>query len=136
MQFCDRMIVGDTMTKQKIKSIKLKEPYLGIAKIVGAILCFLLVVLIFYLKQINDLTKIGYSREASRNILFTFHKDDVLKIGKNKTVNAAFESKSFKEKNLDNYSKIDYVKQKHLIQNINKFIKLGYSNNEINIMKF
>ena len=134
MQFCDKMIVGDTMTKQKIKSIKLKEPYLGIAKIVGAILCFLLVVLIFYLKQINDLTKIGYSREASRNILFTFHKDDVLKIGENKTVNAAFESKSFKEKNLDNYSKIDYVKQKHLIQNINKFIKLGYSNNEINII--
>lgn len=85
------------MSQQRIKSIKLKEPYLGIAKVIGAILCVFLVLLIFYSKQISDLTKMGYSKEASRNILFTFHKDDVLKIGENKTLNAAFESAYFKK---------------------------------------
>lgn len=134
MQFYDKMIIGDTVKKQKVKSIKLKEPYLGIAKIIGAILCLLLGLLIFYLKQVSDLTKIGYSREASRNILFTFHKDDVLKVGENKTLNAAFESASFNEKYLDNYSKIKYVNQKHLIKNINKLLKKGYSNNDISII--
>lgn len=119
---------------QKIKSIKLKEPYLSIAKVVGVILCLLLGLLIFYLKQVNDLTRLGYSREASRKILFTFHKDDVLKIGENKTVNAAFESNSFKDKYLNNYSKIKYVKQKHLIKNINTLIKKGYTDNDISII--
>lgn len=122
------------MSNQKIKSIKLKEPYLGIAKVIGAILCIFLVLFIFYSKQVSDLTKIGYSKEASRNILFTFHKDDVLKIGENKTLNAAFESTYFKEKNLNNYSKIKYVNQKHLIKNINSLIKKGYSNNDISII--
>lgn len=134
MQFCDKMIIGDTMKKQKVKSIKLKEPYLSIAKIIGAILCLLLGLLIFYLKQVSDLTKLGYSREASRNILFTFHKDDILKIGENKTLNAAFESSYFNEKYLDNYSKIKYVNQKNLIKNINKLLKKGYSNNDISII--
>ena len=120
------------MKKQKIKSIKLKEPYLSIMKVIGVILCLLLGLLIFYLKQVNDLTKLGYSREASRNILFSWHKDDVLKVGENKTLNAAFESSSFKEENLDEYSKIDYVNQEHLIKNINKLLKLGYSTNDIN----
>lgn len=122
------------MKKQKIKSIKLKDPYLVIAKVIGGILCILLGLLIFYLKQVSDLTKLDYSREASKNILFTFHKDDVLKIGKSKTLNAAFESVYFKEKYLTNYSKIDYVNHKNLIKNINKLLKIGYSNNEINII--
>ena len=122
------------MKKQKIKSIKLKDPYFGIAKVIGGILCILLGLLIFYLKQVSDLTKLDYSREASKNILFTFHKDDVLKIGKSKTLNAAFESVYFKEKYLTNYSKIDYVNHKNLIKNINKLLKIGYSNNEINII--
>ncbi|MBR2678872.1 MAG: M15 family metallopeptidase [Bacilli bacterium] len=122
------------MTKQKIKSIKIKEPYLSIIKVIGVILCILLGLLIFYLKQINDLTKIGYSKEASKNILFSFHKDDVLQIGENKTLNAAFESTDFKEKYMDNYTKINYVNHEHLIKNINKLIKIGYSNNEINII--
>lgn len=122
------------MTKQKIKSVKLREPYLTLAKILGVIVCILLGLLFFYLKQINDLTKLGYSKEASKNILFSFHKDDVIKIGENKTLNAAFESTYFNEKYMDNYIKIKYVNQKHLIQNINKFIKLGYTDNDINII--
>ena len=122
------------MTKKKIKSIKIKEPYLGIFKVIGLILCIVLILLIFYLKQISDLTKLGYSREASKNILFSWHKEDVLKIGENKTLNAAFESPYFKEKYIKEYSLIDYVNHKNLIKNINKLLKIGYSTNEINII--
>lgn len=119
---------------RKIKSIKLKEPYQLPVKIIGSILCILIGLLIFYNVQINSLTKYGYSRKASHNILFTWHKEDVLKKGKNKTLNAAFESIHYNDKNFDNYSKIDYVKQKHLIENINKLLKKGYSNTDINMI--
>ena len=127
--------IGDTMTKKKVKSVKIKEPYLRILKILGVILCILLGVFIFYLKQINDLTKLGYSREASNNILFSFKKDYVLSIGENKTLNRAFESKEdMKEEYLDTYTKIDFVDHKHLIENINSLIEKKYSNNDINII--
>ena len=119
---------------RKIKSIKLKEPYQLPVKIIGSILCILIGLLIFYNVQINSLTKYGYSRKASHNILFTWHKDDVLKKGENKTLNAAFESIHYNDKNFDNYSKIEYVKQKHLIENINKLLKKGYSNTDINMI--
>ena len=119
---------------RKIKSIKLKEPYQLPVKIIGSILCILIGLLIFYNVQINSLTKYGYSRKASHNILFTWHKEDVLKKGENKTLNAAFESIHYNDKNFDNYSKIEYVKQKHLIKNINKLLKKGYSNTDINMI--
>ena len=119
---------------RKIKSIKLKEPYQLPVKIIGSILCILIGLLIFYNVQINSLTKYGYSRKASHNILFTWHKEDVLKKGENKTLNAAFESIHYNDKNFDNYSKIEYVKQKHLIENINKLLKKGYSNTDINMI--
>lgn len=119
---------------KKIKSIKIKPGFSRILKICGIVFCILIGIFIFYCKQIHDLTSIGYSKKASRNILFSFHKDYVLSIGENKTLNAAFESKYFKEKNMDNYVKIDYVGQKHFIQNINKLIKKEYSNSDINII--
>ena len=124
--------IGEYM--RKIKSIKLKEPYQLPVKIIGSILCILIGLLIFYNVQINSLTKYGYSRKASHNILFTWHKEDVLKKGENKTLNAAFESIHYNDKNFDNYSKIEYVKQKHLIENINKLLKKGYSNTDINMI--
>ena len=86
------------------------------------------------MKQISDLTKIGYSKESSKKILFSMKKDYVMSIGENKTLDVAFVSDSYVEKYLDNYSKIKYVNQKHFISNINKLIKKGYSNNEINII--
>lgn len=122
------------MSKRRVKSIKMKEPYFTIIKIIGIILCILLGIYLFYLKEISDLTKIGYSREASNNILFSFHKDYVLSIGENKTLNKAFESEDFNEKYMDNYSKIDYVNHEHLIKNINNLIEKKYSNNDINII--
>ena len=119
---------------KKIKSIKLKPKFQGVLKIIGVILCIIFAIFIFYRKQINDLKKIGYSEKSSNNILFSFKKDEVLSYGENKTLNAAFESEYFNEKYIKTYVKIDYVDQKHIIRNINKLIKKGYSNSDINII--
>lgn len=116
------------------KKIKVKPKALKVFKVLGVILCLLLGVFLFYLKQINDLTKLGYSRDASNKILFSYKKDYVMSIGKNKTLNEAFESKDYKEENLDVYRRIKYVKHKDLIKNINKAIKVGYKYNDINII--
>ena len=119
---------------KKVKSIKIKPRFSMFLKVFGIIFCILLGIFIFYYKEVHDLAVIGYSKKASRNILFSFHKDYVLSVGKNKTLNAAFESESFNEENIDHYVKINYVKQEHFVQNINKLIKKGYSNNDINII--
>jgi len=119
---------------KKIKSIKLKDKYVNILKITGVILCIFLGIFIFFRKQINDLKKYGYSEKASYNILFSFKKDYILSKGENKTLNAAFESKDYNENNLDRYAKINYVKQDNLIKNINKLIKIGYSNDDIDLI--
>lgn len=119
---------------RKVKKLKLKKPFIILIKIIGFLLCFLLVLFIIYRNQINDLTKLGYSEEASNNILFSMHKDYVLSVGENKTLNAAFESDKIIEEYLDNYVKISYVDHKDLIDNINNLIKLGYSNSNINII--
>ncbi len=119
---------------KKVKKIKLKSKYYGICKFLGIVLCICLGIFLFYNKQIHDLNKIGYSREASKKILFSFKKDYVLTVGENKTLNKAFESPYYKEEYLDNYTKITYVNHENLIDNINKLIKKGYSNNDINII--
>ena len=119
---------------KKVKRIKMKSGFLTFLKVVGILLCILLGLFLFYLKQIHDLTEIGYSKKASQNILFSLKKDYVLSVGENKTLNAAFESNYYLEDNLDYYAKIQYVKQKHFIQNINKLIKIGYSNSDINMI--
>ena len=116
------------------KKIKVKSNILKVLKIIGVILCILLGIFLFYLKEIHDLTKLGYSREASNKILFSFKKDYVMKIGSNKTINRAFESKAYNEDNLDIYRKIKYADHKDLISNINKAIKKGYSYTDINII--
>ena len=121
------------MTKTKAR-FKIKPNVMKILKVVGIILCLLLGVFLFYLKQINDLKKLDYSDKASNNILFSFKKDYIMSIGKNKTLNKAFESDDYIEDNLDNYRRIKYVDHKDLIKNINKALKVGYKYNEINII--
>ena len=118
----------------KKKRIKVKPKAISILKIVGVILCIFLGLFLFYCKEIHDLTKLDYSKKASRNILFSFKKDYVTKIGPNKTINKAFESKDYIEDNLDNYRKVKYVNHKDLIKNINKALKKGYKPNDINII--
>ena len=119
---------------KKIKKIKVKPKFGLFLKIVGVIGCILLGIYLFYSKQINDLEKLGYSKEASNEILFSFKKDYVMSVGKNASLNAAFESDDYIEKNLDIYKKVDYVPQKHFIKNINKLIKAGYNPSDMNII--
>ena len=119
---------------KKVKKIKVKPKFGLFLKIVGVIGCILLGIYLFYSKQINDLEKLGYSKEASNEILFSFKKDYVMSVGKNASLNAAFESDDYIEKNLDIYKKVDYVPQKHFIKNINKLIKAGYNPSDMNII--
>ena len=116
------------------KKIKLKKSVLKKLKIIGIVFFVILAVFIFYSVQIHSLTSLGYSKEASRKILFSFKKEYVLSVGKNETLNAAFESDDYKEKYCDQYSKIDYQNQKHLIRNINTLIEKGYSNDNISMI--
>ena len=118
----------------KKRKFKLKPEAIILLKKVGIVFGIFLAIFIFYRHNINDLKKLGYSEKASRSILFKFKKSYVMDIGKNKTLNAAFESKDYNEKNLDNYSKIKYKKQKHLIKNINLLLKKNYSNKDISLI--
>ena len=119
---------------KKIKSVRIKPVFATVLKIVGVILFLLLSVYIFYRVQINDLKRIGYSEKASNVILFSKYKTKVMEVGENKTLNAAFESEQFDENNFNNYVKIKYRQQDYFIENINRLIKVGYSNNDINII--
>ncbi len=118
----------------EVKKLKLKPPVIKVLKVLGIILGIIIFLFCFYQYQIHDLTSLGYSKKASQEILLKFKKSYVLKVGRNKTLNAAFESSSYQEKNLDSYSKISYQNQKHLIENINKLIKKKYSNSEISMI--
>ncbi len=116
------------------KKMKLKKPIVRLLQVLGIIGVILLVLVGFYFYQIHTLEKIGYSQKASHNILFSFKKDYIMSIGENKTLNAAFESIDYEEKNLDRYQKIKFQNQKHFIRNINRLIKIGYSDYEISMI--
>lgn len=119
---------------KKVKKVKITPFSKLILKVVGIVLCLFIGIFIFYRKEISQLTDLGYSYEASKRILFSKNKDYVLSVGENKTLNEAFESPYLNEKNLDNYSKIKYVNHEHFIDNINKLLKKGYSNTDINLI--
>lgn len=116
------------------KKFKLKKSVVTILKVIGTILGICALLFFIYIYQINQLKFIGYSSEASRKILFSFKKDYVISVGKNKTLNAAFESEYFNVKYLDNYAKIKYQEQENIIKNINTLIKKGYSNSNISMI--
>lgn len=119
---------------RKVKNVKIKPWLATTLKVIGFIVIVFLCIFAFYRLQINSLKKIDYSEKASNNILFSGKKDYVLSVGKNKTLNKAFESSYYDEKYLENYVKIKYVDHKHFIKNINKLVDLDYSNNDINII--
>lgn len=119
---------------QTKRKFKLKPKALKILKIIGIIIGIILIIFLFYEKNIHDLTKLGYNKKSSKNILLKFKKKDIVQIGKNKTMNKAFESNYYEDKNFNTYSKIKYHNHKNLIKNINKMIKVGYSNDQINMI--
>lgn len=116
------------------KRLKLKRPVAIALKMLMIIIVVFASVFCFYSYQIHGLQNLGYSRKASKNILFSGKKDYIINIGTNDLLNAAFESVNYDENNLDSYSKIEYQNQENIIENINTLIKKGYSNNDISII--
>lgn len=120
------------MTKKK--KLKLKKPFVVLFKLIFIVAVFFLGIYGFYLYQIKSVTKMGYSKEAAKNILLLGKKDYVKNIEANETLNKAFASKYFIEDNLDSYSKIKYQDQENIIKNINTLIERGYSNSNISLI--
>jgi len=119
---------------KKKQKLKLKPGTEKFLKVLGIIGCICLGVFLFYQKELSSIKSLEYSEKASKKILFSFKKDYVLSVGENKTLNRAFESDDYLENYLDDYTKIKFVDHKDLIKNINKLKKLGYNNNDINII--
>ena len=119
------------MTKRKLK---LKKSAQKMLLIILGIIVVIGIIFGFYMSRINELKSLGYSDVAAKSIVFKFKYSYVVNKGKNKTLNAAFESDNYNEKYLDNYADITYQKQDNLISNINKLIKKGYSDKEISLI--
>lgn len=118
----------------KKKKLKLKKPFIVILKIILIIILIFLGVFLFYTYQVNNISKLGYDKEASKKILLLGKKDTIKSYEYSDTLNEAFKSKYYKEANLDSYSKIKYQKQKNIIKNINTLIDKGYSNSNISLI--
>lgn len=118
----------------KKRKLKLKKPFTVVLKIIFIIILVLLGVFLFYSYQVKDITKLGYDRDASKNILLLGKKDIIKSCEYSDTLNAAFKSKYYKDANLDSYSKIKYQNQKNIIKNINTLIDKGYSNSNISLI--
>ncbi len=118
----------------KRKKLKLKKPFIVILKIILIIILIFLGVFLFYTYQVNNISKLGYDKEASKKILLLGKKDTIKSYEYSDTLNEAFKSKYYKEANLDSYSKIKYQKQKNIIKNINTLIDKGYSNSNISLI--
>lgn len=118
---------------RKVK-LKLKQGVINKLKIIGVVIVILLIAYGIYNKQITNLTELGYSRDASKKILFHKEKEYIISIKENKTLNAALESDYYKEKYLKNYAKITYCEHANLVKNINKLLDKGYSNSDVSII--
>ncbi len=118
----------------KKRKLKLKKPFVIILKIIFIVILFFLGMFLFYSYQVKDVSKLGYDKEASKNILLLGKKDIIKSYEYSDTLNAAFKSKYYKDANLDSYSKIKYQDQKNIIKNINTLIDKGYSNSNISLI--
>ena len=118
----------------KKRKLKLKKPFVIILKIIFIVILVFLGMFLFYSYQVKDVSKLGYDRDASKNILLLGKKDIIKSYEYSDTLNAAFKSKYYKDANLDSYSKIKYQNQKNIIKNINTLIDKGYSNSNISLI--
>ena len=118
----------------KKRKLKLKKPFVIILKIIFIVILVFLGMFLFYSYQVKDVSKLGYDKDASKNILLLGKKDAIKSYEYSDTLNAAFKSKYYKDANLDSYSKIKYQDQKNIIKNINTLIDKGYSNSNISLI--
>ncbi len=115
-----------TVKKKKLKKSAKILLFLGI----------LIVVLIsvpvgYRLYHGSRLGKLHYDKAAIQTILKKHKQSYVYEVGENKTINAAFQSKDYQEKNLKIYQEVPYQEQKDLIKNINLLVAKEYTTPEI-----
>ncbi len=118
----------------KKKKLKMKKPLRIFIKVVVTILIILLIFFIEYTIVFDKFRSIGYSHDATVKIFKEFKVSVAKDNPKNKTLNAAFESKDYKEKNIKHYVNIKYHKGKDLIENINTLVSKKYTDRETNII--
>ncbi len=116
------------------KVLKMRPATKMATRIIIAVLVVVITVFSFYFYRKNKLENIGYSSTASNNIIFKFKYDYALSNPNNKTLNKAFESKDYKEKNLDKYKNIKYQNHENLIKNINTLLDKKYTTREISMI--
>ena len=120
------------MSQKKV--LKMRPATKMATRIIIAVLVVVITVFSFYFYRKNKLENIGYSSTASNNIIFKFKYDYALSNPNNKTLNKAFESKDYKEKNLDKYKNIKYQNHENLIKNINTLLDKKYTTREISMI--
>ena len=118
----------------KVKKLKLKKEAENVVKYILIIIVLLVCLLIFIFFKKQSLQKIGYSKQASSVIVRKLKWNKVKEVGKNKTLNAAFESSSYKEENFDHYKNIKYQPLEDIIPSINKLITKGYTDSQISLI--
>ena len=118
----------------KVKKLKLKKEAENVVKYILIIIVLLVCLLIFVFFKKQSLQKIGYSKQASSVIVRKLKWNKVKEVGKNKTLNAAFESSSYKEENFDHYKNIRYQPLEDIIPSINKLITKGYTDSQISLI--
>ena len=114
--------------------LKMKKGPRVVIKIFITLLVIFLILLFTFLYIKHKITSAGYSEEAAIRIMKEFKIEYATKNPNNKTLNRAFESSSYKEKNLDYYKQIKFFDQEHLIENINTLLEKGYSARDISII--
>ncbi len=119
---------------KKVRKIKIKPKFMGALKVLGFIFCIFLGLFLFYSKQIHDLTSVGYSKKASKTILFSFQKEYALSVHENGTLNRVFEEDKWREEYKEQYKKIDFIDHEHFVDHIHKALKMGYKPSDINII--
>jgi D-alanyl-D-alanine carboxypeptidase len=107
-------------------------------RIIFRIFIVLVVIFLFLLFSFlyikHKITSAGYSDKAAIRIMKEFKIEYAVNNPDNKTLNRAFESDSYKEKNLDKYKQIKFFEQENLIENINVLLEKGYSARDISII--
>lgn len=120
------------MTQKRVLKMK-KGPRIIFRIFIVLVVIFLLLLFSFlYVK--HKITSAGYSDKAAIRIMKEFKIEYAVNNPDNKTLNRAFESDSYKEKNLDKYKQIKFFEQENLIENINVLLEKGYSARDISII--
>ena len=114
--------------------LKMKKGPRIILKVFITLLVIFFALLFCFLYIKHKITSAGYSEKAAIRIMKEFKIEYAVSNPGNKTLNRAFESNSYKEKNLDKYKQVKFFNHANLIDNINTLLEKGYTTRDISII--